>query len=503
MKQLKELKKSLNNLIPLLIFILFFIILYGCKQENIFIIENNELVDFTETIVDEESIVIPEGVTSISTSLAQLINLKTIELPSSFEDFDYRLFQNCTNLQQINFAIDNSHYSSIDGVVFTKNLNILLYYPEGKTNFSYTINNPTIGTKAFYNNKYIKYIIMTEKVLKINKAAFENCINLESVVLSPNILELPSFAFKNCRKLNTITITEKIKSIGEQTFANNTSLINLTIPKNILYIQKEAFFNFTSSQTIAIDQPCDFILWDLEWKNYSQAKIIYFGSNVSSSLYLALGDSVAAGHMSDNTLSKGYADYLGEKLVVAQMATQFHNDFAKSGMSSSGLLYRLEHPDLFTINDQTIIEEIAKANYITISIGANDLLAKLGINFNPFSLSYDATEIFIAFTQLRNNYISIIDIIRSYNQKAQIYLISYYMPLPYFSNSFSLQDYEMFQKLDETIADVAYVTNTYFVDISSVSSITNIPNPINIHPGESGYQFISDIIFKKMVEINK
>ena len=498
MKLLKKPKKILNSFFLLLIFV--FPFLFGCQQEIDFLVEDSILVSVNQKTKNSQNLIIPEGVTSIDLSLSTFPNLKTIELPSTFIDLSPLLFTNCSSLIDIHISLQNKYFWSSDGIVYSKSKNILIYYPEGKTSTSFTINVPAVGKKAFFNNRNLQKVIMTEKVININTSAFENCQLLEEVILSPQLLEIPKWAFKNCENLHTILITENIKKIGEQAFANNYSLTTLTIPQNVLYIEKEAFYQFSSQQTITINQPKPFVLWDQDWNQNSTAQFLFVGQKTNSSFYLALGDSVAAGHMSDNSMGKGYADYLGEKLTIAEMITNFHNDFAKSGMTSNGLLYRLKHPDYYVANNQTIIEAIALANIITISIGANDILGKLNISWSPFGLSYDITEMNAAFLQLESNYIEIINIIRSLNPQVSIYLIGYYMPLPYFTGQFTEQDYALFSMLDETINHVAQITNNHFVDISKISSKQNIPNPFNIHPGKLGYQMISEIIFQKIRE---
>ncbi|MGD9887254.1 MAG: leucine-rich repeat protein [Bacilli bacterium] len=472
----------------------------GCQQELPFIVENSSIMAFDESILEEERITIPEGIESILIPLSLLSHMRIIDLPSTFKNIQPLLFENCTSLEQINISSNNANYLSIDGIVFSKSMNILVYYPEGKTNTTFIINAPTVGKKAFFNNHYLKQITMTELVLKINPSSFENCSNIEAIILSENLLEIPDFAFRNCVSLNTIVITGRIKRIDEQAFANATALANVTIPSSVFYIEKEAFKGLTIQQNLIFEFSNPFILWSEEWDLNCLAQKQFTGPLKANELYLALGDSLAAGHMSDNTLGKGYSDYLGEKLVLANIISSFHNDFAQSGMTSWGLLYRLKHPDFFQQNNQTIIEEIAKAKIITISIGANDLMAKLTIDWSPFSLSYDISEINEAYDQLTLNYLEIISLLKTYNQDAEIYLIGYYMPLPYFENYFSSQDYAMFSKLDATISSVASQTQCRFIDISTASSQKYIPNPLNIHPGEEGYQYISSLIFEEMLK---
>ncbi|MDD3107340.1 MAG: leucine-rich repeat domain-containing protein, partial [Bacilli bacterium] len=322
--------------------ILFFIVfvLFGCTNPQYFVIDDTKIIAFQNVSDDVVHLTIPEGITEIKTNLLVFAHLKTIQLPSSLSFLNPNIFIGCEKLTEIVISDDNEKFMTKNGVLFTKNENILLYYPEGKTSSSFIANNPSIGKKAFYNNVYLEEIILTNEVLKINDSAFEGCSNLKQITLSENLREIPDFAFKNCINLQEIEISPLVKTIGEQAFANTISLKSLMIPSHVFYIKNEAFFNFSTNQTIYFDHDGEFILWDSTWKNGCMAQLFFLGTIKNQKLYMALGDSVAAGHMSDNTMGLGYADYLGEKLVLSHDVTNFHNDFAKSGMTSSGLLYR-------------------------------------------------------------------------------------------------------------------------------------------------------------------
>ena len=66
------------------------------------------------------------------------ISLKSIEIPKSVNAL-YQPFYNCTSLTEVNVSDDNNFYKDIDGVLFDKECNILLYYPSNKQGNSYNI----------------------------------------------------------------------------------------------------------------------------------------------------------------------------------------------------------------------------------------------------------------------------------------------------------------------------------------------------------------------------
>ena len=91
-------------------------------------------------------------VTTISNwAFFQCRTLTQITIPSSVTNIESDAFYRCSKLKEINVESGNTTYCSEDGVLFNKDKNILIQYPNGKENTSYTIpNNVTnIGEFAF------------------------------------------------------------------------------------------------------------------------------------------------------------------------------------------------------------------------------------------------------------------------------------------------------------------------------------------------------------------
>lgn len=474
-------------------------ILCGCRETNPFVIEDSIIVDFSEGSRDLSSLVIPEGVTEIRPSLSFFPNLKTIVLPKTITKIPTALFEDCHELEAITVAPDNSAYSSLDGILYSANMNILLKYPEGKTDQGVVIAVPTIGKAAFQNNPHLEQVTMTETVLRISASAFANCEALSEVILSETLLEIPEKAFKNCISLGDLNIPGLVKTIGASAFENCLSLSVLDIPESVLFLESKAFAHFTNLQVINFARGEAFPLWNEDWKEDCQAMTNFLGELVPENLYLALGDSLAAGYMSDNTMGRSYTDYLGEKLLIADMVNRFSKEFAFSGMTSFGLKFRLEHDFFKDSEGRTLMEASQTASIITISIGANDLLNQVEIDFENPNLIYDQSGLDYALGALRENLTSVINQLAGGNPKAQIFVLGYYMPLPYLAGLFSDADYRVFAGLDETLKAIAMNTGVIFVDISSASSTAFIPNPLNIHPGPAGYLYISEIVFQEII----
>ena len=104
------------------------------------------------------------------------------------------------------------------------------------------------GSAAFAGTA-VKNITIPEGVKIIEDNAFRGCENLQTVTLSDDVKIIESGAFENCEKLTTINL-DIIEEIGWESFKNNTSLAgNLTL-KNVTVIENDAFYGCTSIKSV-------------------------------------------------------------------------------------------------------------------------------------------------------------------------------------------------------------------------------------------------------------
>ena len=133
-----------------------------------------------------KTIVFPDTLKSIGDYAFYGSAIESVTVPASVETIGDGAFSSCQALKAINVDSGNSKYSSLDGVLFSKDKSRLICYPSGKTEASYTVR---LGVSV------------------IEAAAFLNCEHLEEIKY-------------NGQKKDW----DKIE-IG----ANNTSLTSLTV----------------------------------------------------------------------------------------------------------------------------------------------------------------------------------------------------------------------------------------------------------------------------------
>lgn len=193
------------------------------------------------------SITIPNNINCIGYyAFEGCTNLCTINIPSTISEIKNCIFHKCKNLKSINVDSNNNNYKSIDGVLFNKDGTIIIEYPEGKSNSSYSIPSSAKIISIYAFNKSINLISVTipNSVTTIEDYAFEGCGNLSSITIPSSITSIRCSAFDNCS--NSLTIHGETGSYAE-TFANNNDIAFIE------YFPPTEYTNLLST-TYTIDQ---------------------------------------------------------------------------------------------------------------------------------------------------------------------------------------------------------------------------------------------------------
>ena len=181
-------------------------------------------------------------------------SITSISIPDSIKTIGIAVFSYCTSLISINVDNNNLNYSSIDGILFSKDNCTLLQYPSGKIETIYTIPDfvTEIGNEAFFECTNLISIEIPITVTAIGNGAFCGCSNLKSIQIPDSVTKIEAGTFYECSNLENFVISNTVTSIGNQAFELCTNLSSITIPDSVKSIGWGAFFNCTSLQSVVI-----------------------------------------------------------------------------------------------------------------------------------------------------------------------------------------------------------------------------------------------------------
>jgi len=171
-------------------------------------------------------------------------NVSSVSIPAGIKSIGVYAFGDCPSLAFFEVSEENPSFSTIDGVLYSKDKNTLLSYPSAKGT-SYTIPDgvTTVGRGAFGYDSLITSVTIPESVTTLTKGAFYSCIKLASVNIPSGVKAIEQSVFYECESLTSLVIPEGVTSIGAYAFNSCTGLTTLTIPKGVTSISYGAFAN--------------------------------------------------------------------------------------------------------------------------------------------------------------------------------------------------------------------------------------------------------------------
>ena len=189
------------------------------------------------------SVTIPNGVTSIGDgAFRNCYSLTSVTIPKSVTSIGYGPFTECYKLTEIRVSAGNTHFKSIDGILFTADGKTLIQVPRGKGLTEYTIPDgvTSIGDDAFSHTS-LTSVTNPNSVTSIGDDTFSWCESLTSVTIPDSVTSIGDVAFEYCDSLTSVTIPNSVTSIGDDTCSWCESLTSVTIPDSVTSIGNKAF----------------------------------------------------------------------------------------------------------------------------------------------------------------------------------------------------------------------------------------------------------------------
>ena len=162
-------------------------------------------------------------------------SLNSITIPASLEDIDLEAFTLTSDLDRFEVSENNENYSSINGVLYSKDGKTLIRYPMGK--------------------KDAKFIVPKE-VTALDSASFTDTVYLKNLAFAGGIALsiIPDNVFSNSQALETITFPQSVRIIKPSCLDNCDSLKAINLAGiNVTYSsQNGILFNKTKTKIIIV-----------------------------------------------------------------------------------------------------------------------------------------------------------------------------------------------------------------------------------------------------------
>ena len=191
------------------------------------------------------SVIIPSSVTYIGdAAFGGCLQLTSVTIPSSVTFIGHQAFGACRILSSIHVDSNNQRYSSINGILYNKLQDTLIFCPQFKGGAVIIPNTVTvIGNEAFAYCENLNSVAIPNSVIVIENRAFAYCDYLNTVTIPNSVTTIGNLAFFLCPRFTYIIIPNSVTSIGDGAFdlCYNATFVmcNATIPpalgKNVFY----------------------------------------------------------------------------------------------------------------------------------------------------------------------------------------------------------------------------------------------------------------------------
>ena len=161
-------------------------------------------------------------------------SISSIILPASVTELDREFFVPYWNLAKIETAPENTAFACVEGVLFTKDMKTLIYYPFMKKDSGYRIPDGVeeLEEKAFSMNRNLQKIVMPSSLRVIGNSCFVLCSKLKEVELNEGLTEIRDLAFCYVYAEN-MTIPSSVEWIGNSAITLHDRYGELIIPENL------------------------------------------------------------------------------------------------------------------------------------------------------------------------------------------------------------------------------------------------------------------------------
>ena len=129
----------------------------------------------------------------------------TLALPDSLRVLDGNPLSGCDTILSVTISPDNSYFAIVDGILYDKDIRLLIGCPARKETASIASTVTSIGDEAFYGCFRLREISLPIALSEIGDQAFRGAVRLTSLELPVSMVEIGQAAFADCTSLIAMT----------------------------------------------------------------------------------------------------------------------------------------------------------------------------------------------------------------------------------------------------------------------------------------------------------
>ena len=216
---------------------------------------------------------------------------------------------------------------------------------------------------------------------------------------------------------------------------------------------------------------------------------IYTLGKTNRLYYVPLGDALAVGQNPYGEIGYSYTDYLKDYLSNHKRLSYYSKEYVKSGSTTESIISEIEH-------NNYLKKDLRESDLVTLSIGANDILAKIDLHSLKVTELSNIKEVI---RKILPDLEECLKTIRKY-AKGKMIIVGYYNPIPFLFNTSSNDLDKLFAYIDDEYQILADKYKCEYVPLYQLFKMNSnfLPNPLDYHPNSKGYKEIANKIIKNI-----
>ena len=186
----------------------------------------------SEEIYDIDEITVPNYIydnliTPIGDNWNCIPSAKKFSFGRNIAKINDNAFNAYPNLEEIEVEDDNQYFTSIDGVLYNKEVTKLLVYPAGKKDKEFNLPDTVIeiAQNAFRGCNNLVKIHFNSNLAVVNNNSFVDCFKLMEVDFrNTEVTSIPGYCFSNCYNIIRVYLSSNISSIGQYPFGGSSKI---------------------------------------------------------------------------------------------------------------------------------------------------------------------------------------------------------------------------------------------------------------------------------------
>ncbi len=186
-------------------------------------------------------------------------SLVSIDIPDGVKTIEYDALSGCSSLEEINVDPDNATYTSVDGILFSKDMTTLIKYPSNnKHGWSYEVPDSVkvIEQKAFFD-AWLFDVKLPDGLERIGMGAFVSTSIMNSIgnAAEDGLIYVDNYLIgvhDKFRDASSYDVKKGTKLIAEGAFIGCDSATHIYLPNSVAIIGENAFWSCAGLESISI-----------------------------------------------------------------------------------------------------------------------------------------------------------------------------------------------------------------------------------------------------------